>query len=188
MNSLFIAVGAAVFYVLAYHTYGKYLARRIFRLNPDAVCPSEALKDDVDFVPTRKPILFGHHFTSIAGTGPIVGPAIAIIWGWVPALIWVLLGSILMGAVHDFGAMVVSLRNRGRSIGDVAAGIINRRVRVLFLVIIFFELWIVVAVFGLVIAIVFNMYPQAVIPVWLEIPIAVWLGHMIYRRGRLTCP
>ncbi len=188
MNSLFIAVGAAVFYVLAYHTYGKYLARRIFRLNPDAVCPSEALKDDVDFVPTRKPILFGHHFTSIAGTGPIVGPAIAIIWGWVPALIWVLLGSILMGAVHDFGAMVVSLRNRGRSIGDVAAGIINRRVRVLFLVIIFFELWIVVAVFGLVIAIVFNMYPQAVIPVWLEIPIAVWLGHMIYRRGRAHLP
>ncbi|MCP4682617.1 MAG: carbon starvation protein A, partial [Desulfobacterales bacterium] len=144
MNSLVLALGAAILYLIAYHTYGKYLGRKIFKLNPDAVCPSEELQDDKDFVPTKKPILFGHHFTSIAGTGPIVGPAIAIIWGWVPALIWILIGSIFMGAVHDFGAMVVSLRNQGRSIGDVASDIINKRVRTLFLIIIFFELWIVV--------------------------------------------
>ncbi|MBW1720364.1 MAG: carbon starvation protein A, partial [Deltaproteobacteria bacterium] len=121
--------------------------------------------------------------TSIAGTGPIVGPAIAIIWGWVPAVIWVIFGSIFMGAVHDFGSMVVSLRNQGRSIGDIASDVINKRVRTLFLIIIFFELWIVVAIFGVVIAVVFNMFPQAVIPVWLEIPIALWLGHMIYKKG-----
>ena len=141
------------------------------------------MRDDVDFVPAKKEVLFGHHFTSIAGTGPIVGPAIAIIWGWVPAVLWVVLGSIFMGAVHDFGSLVVSMRAKGRSIGDLVSDLINPRVRQLFLWIIFFELWIVVAIFALIIAIVFGMYPQAVIPVWLEIPIAVWLGYMIYKRG-----
>ena len=183
MNSLYLAFGIAVLFLIAYHTYGKFLARKIFKLNPDAVCPSKELQDNIDFVPTQKSILFGHHFTSIAGTGPIVGPAIAIIWGWVPAVIWVIFGSIFMGAVHDFGSMVVSLRNQGRSIGDIASDVINKRVRTLFLIIIFFELWIVVAIFGVVIAVVFNMFPQAVIPVWLEIPIALWLGHMIYKKG-----
>ncbi|MBW1995802.1 MAG: carbon starvation protein A, partial [Deltaproteobacteria bacterium] len=183
MNSLVIVVGAVILYIIAYRTYGKYLGSKIFKLDPEAVCPSKEFQDNVDFVPTQKPILFGHHFTSIAGTGPIVGPAIAIIWGWVPALIWVLVGSIFMGAVHDFGAMVVSLRNRGRSIGDIAADIVNKRVRTLFLLIIFFELWIVVAIFGVVIAVIFIKYPGAVLPVWLEIPIAVWLGHMVYKKG-----
>jgi len=183
MNSLLLTVGAAVLYIAAYHTYGKFLSRKIFKLDPAAVCPSKEFQDNVDFVPTKKPILFGHHFTSIAGTGPIVGPAIGIIWGWVPALVWIVFGSILMGAVHDFGALVISLRNQGRSIGDVAADLVNKRVRTLFLLIIFFELWIVVAIFGVVIAVVFTMFPQAVLPVWLEIPIALWLGHMIYKKG-----
>jgi carbon starvation protein len=188
MNSLILAVAAGILYLIAYHTYGKYLGRKIFKLNPEAVCPSVELRDNVDYVPTQKPILFGHHFTSIAGTGPIVGPAIAIIWGWVPAMIWIFLGSVFMGAVHDFGAMVVSLRNQGRSIGDIAKDVINPRVRTLFLLIIFFELWIVVAIFGVVIAVVFNMFPQAVIPIWLEIPIAVWLGYMVYKKGAPHLP
>lgn len=188
MNSLVLAIGAAILYLIAYHTYGKYLGRKIFKLNPEAVCPSKEFQDNIDFVPTQKPILFGHHFTSIAGTGPIVGPAVAIIWGWVPAMVWILVGSIFMGAVHDFGAMVVSLRNQGRSIGDIASDVINRRVRILFLLIIFFELWIVVAIFGVVIGVVFTLYPQAVIPVWLEIPIAIWLGHMIYKKGAAHLP
>ncbi|MBW2208806.1 MAG: carbon starvation protein A, partial [Deltaproteobacteria bacterium] len=116
------------------------------------------------------------------------GPAVAIIWGWVPAMIWILVGSIFMGAVHDFGAMVVSLRNQGRSIGDLASDIVNKRVRILFLLIIFFELWIVVAIFGVVIAVVFKIYPGAVLPVFMEIPIALWLGHMIYKKGAAHLP
>ncbi len=183
MNSLFLAIGAAALYLIAYHTYGKYLGSKIFKLNPDAVCPSKELQDDVDFVPTKKPILFGHHFTSIAGVGPIVGPAIAIIWGWVPCMIWIVFGSIFMGAVHDFGAMVVSLRSQGRSIGDLASEVISKRVRILFLLIIFFLLLIVVAIFGVIIAVVFKMFPQSVLPVFLEIPIALWLGYMIYKKG-----
>ncbi len=188
MNSLILASGAGLLYIVAYHAYGKYLGRRVFKLNPDAVCPSQELRDDIDYIPTQKSILFGHHFTSIAGTGPIVGPAIAIIWGWVPALVWILVGSIFMGAVHDFGAMVVSLRNQGRSIGDIASDIISNRVRTLFLIIIFFELWIVVAIFGVIIAVVFTMFPQAVLPVWFEIPIAIGLGYMINQKGAAHLP
>jgi len=184
MNSLVLAGLMMAGYVLAYHTYGKFLACKIFKLNPEAVCPSTALQDNHDFVPTKKEILFGHHFTSIAGLGPIVGPAIAIIWGWVPAAIWVFFGSIFFGAVHDFGALVISLRANGRSIGDLAADIINKRVRTLFLLIIFFELWIVIAVFALVIAILFTMYPIAVIPVWFELVIAFYLGHLIYKKRK----
>jgi carbon starvation protein len=170
-------------YFVAYQTYGKYLGRKIFKLNPEAVPPSTTLRDDHDFVPTKKHILFGHHYTSIAGLGPIGGPAIAIIWGWVPAVLWVFLGSIFFGAVHDFGALVVSMRAQGRSIGDLTSDIINRRVRTLFLLIIFFLLWIVIAIFGLIVAILFTMYPIAVIPVWFEIVIALYLGHLIYKKG-----
>lgn len=183
MNSLIIAGIMFAGYIIAYNTYGKFLANKIFKIDADAVCPSEELRDNVDFVPTNKHVLFGHHFTSIAGLGPIVGPAIAIIWGWVPAVLWVFLGSIFMGAVHDFGSLVVSLRGKGRSIGDLAADIINPRVRTLFLLIILFELWIVIAVFALIIAILFDMYPQAVLPVWFQIPIAVYLGYLIYKKG-----
>src|SRR5690606_14262193 len=110
MQTLLIAVGAGIAFIIAYHTYGRWLGSRIFNLAADAVCPSERLRDDNDYVPTPKSVVFGHHFTSIAGTGPIVGPALAVMWGWLPALLWVLFGSIFIGAVHDMGALVVSLR------------------------------------------------------------------------------
>ncbi len=184
MATVLMAMGSLVFYLIAYHTYGRWLARKIFALDPEAKTPSVAQQDGVDYVPSRKEVVFGHHFTSIAGTGPIVGPAIAIIWGWLPALIWVLVGSVVMGAVHDFGALVLSLRNRGISIADLAGSVICRRARVLLMAVVFFELLIVVAIFAMVIASVFAIYPQSVIPVWLEIPIALALGVIITRaRG-----
>ena len=184
MNSLLIAGLAAVLYLVSYHTYGRFLAKKIFKVDPEAKCPSETHHDGIDFVATDKLVLFGHHFTSIAGTGPIVGPAIAIIWGWVPALVWILIGSIFMGAVHDFGSMIISLRHEGRSIGDIAGDIINARVKFLFMLIIFFALWIVVAIFGVVIASVFSIFPESVLPVWLQLPIAIGLGFMVYKRGK----
>jgi len=184
MNSLLLALTALILYIIAYRTYGRFLARRIFKIDPTARCPSETHHDGVDFVATDKLVLFGHHFTSIAGTGPIVGPAIAIIWGWLPALIWILVGSIFMGAVHDFGSMIISMRNEGRSIGDLAGSIISPRVKVLFMLIIFFALWIVIAIFGVVIASVFSLFPAAVLPVWLQLPIAIWLGVMVYKKGK----
>ena len=151
MAAVFMALGAFALYIVAYYTYGRWLARRIFQIDPEGVTPAVELEDGVDYVPSRKEVVFGHHFTSIAGTGPIVGPAIAIIWGWLPALLWVLLGSILMGAVHDFGALVISLRHKGVSIADLTGAIIGRRARVLFMAVVFFELLIVVAIFALVI-------------------------------------
>ncbi len=174
--SLVIALAAFVLYIIAYNTYGRYLARKLFRLDPHAHTPAHELSDGVDYVPSRKQIVFGHHFTSIAGTGPIVGPALAIIWGWVPALIWIVVGSIFMGAVHDFGSLVVSMRHKGRSLADVCDELINPRVRFLFLTIVTFGLIIVIAIFCLVIASIFEKSPRAVIPVWCEIPIAIGLG------------
>jgi len=189
MTTLLIAVGAFVGYIVAYHTYGRWLARRVFGLDPSAPVPSQQLRDDVDFIPTKKSVIFGHHFTSIAGTGPIVGPAIAVFWGWLPALLWVVFGSIFIGAVHDFGALVVSIRNRGQTIGEVAGRLITPRAKVLMLSILFMALTIVLAIFGLVIASVFKLYPESVLSVWIEIPIAIAIGFWVYRRqGQLLIP
>lgn len=183
MNTLLIALGSMVAYLIAYHTYGRWLARKIFQLNPTAVTPSVEFNDDVDFVPTDKSVLFGHHFTSIAGTGPIVGPAIAVMWGWLPALVWVLLGSILVGAVHDFGSLVVSIRSKGQTVGDVAGRVLNKRVRLLFLLILFMALTIVLAIFGLVIAAVFKQYPASIFPCLVQIPIAMAIGAWLHRKN-----
>ncbi|HEG42625.1 MAG TPA: carbon starvation protein A [Phycisphaerales bacterium] len=183
MDALLLLVVCGGGFLLAYHTYGRFLARKIFKLDADAMVPSREFEDGVDYVPAQKGVIFGHHFTSIAGTGPIVGPAIGIIWGWLPALLWVLLGSIFMGAVHDFGALVVSMRNEGKSISEVAAKYINPRVRFIFFAIVFLCLLIVIAIFGVVIATVFTTFPSSVIPVWLQIPIAVGLGRAVYKKG-----
>jgi carbon starvation protein len=183
MQSLLIAVLSAIGFLLAYHLYGRWLGRRIFRLSGEARCPSHAFRDDADFCPTHPAVVFGHHFTSIAGTGPIVGPAIAILWGWLPALVWVLLGSVFIGAVHDFGSLVVSLRNNGQTVGDIAGRMLNPRVRLLFLLVLFMALTIVLAIFGLVIAAVFRQYPSSIMPCTLQIPIAVAIGYLIHRKG-----
>ena len=183
MQTLLIAVGALVLYIVAYNTYGRWLARKIFKLNPESATPSHELRDDVDYVPTNKFVLFGHHFTSIAGTGPIVGPALAVIWGWVPALLWVLFGSIFIGAVYDFGALVVSIRNRGQTVGDVAERVLAPRTRFLFLALLFLALTIVLAIFGLVIAAVFGMYPASIVPCLVQIPLAIAIGVWLHRKG-----
>lgn len=183
MSSLFLAILCFSAYLVAYNTYGRYLARKIFQLQPNRATPAHRLQDGLDFVPTRKDVLFGHHFTSIAGTGPIVGPAIGVIWGWLPALLWVVLGPILIGAIHDMGALVISVRNDGKSIAQVIGTTISPRVRKLFFIIIFFELWIVIAIFALIIAVLFGMYPHAVLAVWIEVPIALWVGYRVRRRN-----
>ena len=184
MGALAIMVIAFAGYIIMYHLYGKYIGQKIFNLSGDNKVPSREFEDGTDFVPTKKEVIFGHHFTSIAGTGPIVGPAIAVIWGWVPAILWVFIGSIVLGAVHDFGALIISLRNQGKSISEYTAKYVNNRTKFLFFLIVFLELWIVIAIFGLVIAVVFSMYPTSVLPVWLEIPIALYLGHLMYKKGK----
>jgi len=110
-----------------------------------------------------------------------------VIWGWVPALLWVIFGSIFAGAVHDFGALVLSMRHEGKSIGDITGTVVSPRARTLFFIIIFFCLWIVIAIFALLMVNLFVQYPQCVFPIWFEIPIAMGLSYYLYqRKGNLT--
>lgn len=181
MNGIILALFGFILFFFAYTFYSKFLSEKIYSLDPSRVTPAHQFNDGTDFVPTRKHILFGHHYVSIAGAAPIVGPAIAVIWGWLPALLWCVLGTILIGAVHDFGALAISLRHQGRSIGDVIADVVGKRARNLFLWIIFFLLIIVVAVFAIIIAIMFTWWPTCVIPLLSEIPIAIMVALLIYK-------
>jgi carbon starvation protein len=185
MNALVIALGSAAALWLGYRFYGRFVTRHVYGAGdkPDEVMPSHARRDGVDFVPTRRSILFGHHYVTIAGAGPIVGPAVAVTWGWLPALLWVVLGSIFIGAVHDLGALVASVRNKGRTIGDLAADIMTPRVRLLFLAFIALALWVVLAVFAFVIGALFAAKPESVLAVWIEVPLAMFVGYMVYKRN-----
>ncbi len=183
MGALLIMILAFAGYLIMYKLYGTYVGNKVFAISDDNTAPAVEFEDGTDFVPTKKEVIFGHHFTSIAGTGPIVGPAIAIIWGWVPALLWVFIGSIMMGAVHDFGSLLISMRNKGKSISEYTALYLSSRTRLVIFFVIFIEIWIIVSIFGLVMAVLFKMFPGTVLPVWLEIPIAMYVGYVVYKKG-----
>ena len=144
--------------------------------------PSSSFEDGVDYIPTKKHILFGHHFTSIAGAAPIVGPCVAAYWGWFPALLWILIGTVFMGAVHDFGALVTSVKEKGRSIADIASSTISNRARTMFLIFVILLVWLVLAVFAMVIADLFVSIPSSVIPINIQIIIAIIMGFLIYKK------
>jgi carbon starvation protein len=182
LNAALLAALVFGLFALGYRYYSGFLSRKIFQIAEDEPVPAREFEDGVDYVPTEKHVLWGHHYTSIAGAAPIVGPAIAVIWGWLPALIWVALGTVFMGAAHDFAALVISLRNRGRSIGEVAGSVINPRVRTLFLLIISFLIWIVLAVFAFIIGTLFVSNPGAIFPINVQILLAIALGWLVYRR------
>ncbi|MFB3147555.1 MAG: carbon starvation protein A [Thermodesulfobacteriota bacterium] len=183
MNAALLAIIVLILYFLAYRYYSKFLANKIFRLSDDEVTPAHEKNDGMDFVPSNKHVLFGHHFASIAGAAPIIGPAIAVFWGWVPAIIWVVLGTIFMGAVHDFSALVISVREKGRSVGDLAGILINPRARTLFLLIVYFLIFFVIAVFAYAIASLFVAFPESVLPVNFQIIVAVIIGFLFYKKG-----
>ena len=179
MNTLLLTFLAFSGYIAAYFLYGKYISGKLFGIKDTINVPAHNFKDNVDYVPTKKHILFGHHFTTIAGLGPIVGPAIGIIWGWLPAFIWVFFGSIFMGAFHDFASLVISERSEGKTIGELTGDLIGRSTRIVFQSIMQFLLWIVLAVFAMIVGVLFNMYPESVFPIWMQIPIALALGWII---------
>ncbi|MBZ0267530.1 carbon starvation protein A [bacterium] len=192
MSALVLAILSAIAFVAAYRFYGGWLRRVVLRVGDDEPTPANELRDGVDYVPTRRSVLFGHHFASIAGLGPILGPAIAVIWGWVPAVLWIVFGTIFIGGVHDFSTLVLSLRNRGRSIGDIASDVLSPRARTLFLVIIFFLMSLAMGVFVLVIATLFTdapadgklhpeSHPEAVLPVAILLVVAVGMGLAMTR-------
>ena len=189
---------AFVAYFLGYLFYARFLARRVFALDPEAVTPAHELADGVDYVPTQRYVLFGHHWASITGLSPMLGPAVAVIWGWLPAMLWVVLGALFVGCVHDFGALVVSMRARGMSIGKVTEGIIGPRAKTLFHLIIFFGIALAMGVFVYVIAVLFSVsdrwdaadpladpasFPTAVLPSAVLIVLAMAMGWLLYRKG-----
>jgi carbon starvation protein len=191
MNASILAIIGLCAFFMAFRIYAKYLSIQVFQIDKeiDENTPANNLRDGIDYVPTKKNILFGHHFSSIAGAAPIVGPAVAAIWGWVPAVLWIIFGVIFIGACHDFGALVLSMKNKGQSIALVSEKLLNKRVRTLFLTVIFFLVWMVIAVFVLVIANLFIKFPAAVLPVNFEIIIALIMGWFINKGGKsLTIP
>ena len=183
MNSVLLALFGFLVFFLGFRFYSTWLSKRIYGLDADIKTPAHEFRDDVDFLPTKKHILFGHHFTSIAGAAPIIGPCVAAYWGWLPAILWVVLGTVFMGTVHDFGALVMSVKEKGKSIADISAGIINGRVRVLFLIFVVLLVWLVLAVFAMAIADLFVAIPTSVLPINIEIVLAVGVGWMIYKKG-----
>ncbi|MEX1361882.1 MAG: carbon starvation protein A [Nannocystaceae bacterium] len=191
MSPALVALCAFAAYFVGYRVYSRFLARDVFHLDDSRPTPAHTLRDEVDYVPTRPSILFGHHFASITGLAPMLGPAVAVIWGWVPAVLWVVFGALLVGCVHDFSAMVVSVRNDGKSVGEVARSVISPRARTLFHLIIFFGVALAMGVFVYVIARLFSLelapghpgYPQAVLPSGLLIVVAMIGGWLLYRRG-----
>jgi len=180
MNVSMVIIVGLVFYLLLYHIYGKYLQKEVVKAG-DQPTPAVRLYDGVDFVPANRYVLFGHHFASIAGAAPIVGPAIGIAWGWVPALLWVWLGNAFIGAVHDYLALMSSVRYDGHSIQWIAGRVIKKRTGYIFAWFIFFVLILVVAAFGSVLGKIFVKNPAVPSAYFLKIIAGLILGVLLYR-------
>ncbi|MCH2464101.1 MAG: carbon starvation protein A, partial [Gemmatimonadetes bacterium] len=181
MSAIIPALIGMVAIALGYFFYSKFIAEKIYQLDPDFETPAHTLRDDVDFIPTNRIVLWGHHFTAVAGAAPIIGPAIAVIWGWLPAFIWVIGGTVFFAGVHDFGAIWASVRNQGRSVGSLTGDVVSVRARTLFMIVIFFLLMMVNAVFAVAISNAFVATPSSVIPAWTAIAVAVVIGVLIYK-------
>ena len=185
VSPLLAALICIAAYVTAYRVYARFLAERVFALDPSRPTPAVSLRDDIDYVPANRYVLFGHQYASITGLSPMLGPAIAVIWGWLPAMLWVVLGAIFVGAVHDFGALVVSIRARGMSLGNVTENLVGARGKTLFHLVIFFLIALAMGVFVHVIAVLFSpdFYPEAVLPSGVLILVAAIMGLAVHRGG-----
>ncbi|MGV0375293.1 carbon starvation CstA family protein [Corynebacterium hadale] len=181
MNSLLLVIIGLAMMVAGYLLYSRFLGRSVFKLSDAFRTPAHTMEDGVDYVPTNKYVLWGHHFTSVAGAAPIIGPAVAVIWGWLPAFLWVTLGTVFFAGMHDLGALWASQRHKGQSIGTLSGRYIGARGRNLFLVVIFLLLLMVNTAFAVVISNLLIATPSAVIPTWGAIIVAVLIGQAIYR-------
>ena len=177
--SILIIVSVCAFF-LAYITYGAFLAKKL-GLDPTKQTPAHSRRDGVDYVPARAPVLLGHHFASIAGAAPIIGPVTAAAFGWVPVALWIIFGGIFMGAVHDFTSLVASIRHGGRSIGEIINDNVGPTGKRLFGIFAWLTLVLIIAVFAIVIANTFVAVPAAGSASVLFMIIAVVFGFTVYR-------
>jgi carbon starvation protein len=185
MSSVFIVIFGLVGFSIGWFFYSKFIATKIYRLDPNYVTPAHQFNDGVDYVPTNKYVLWGAHFTAVAGAAPIAGPAIAVYWGWAPALLWVTFGSMFFAGVHDMGALWASTRHGAKSIGALSESVVGKRTRALFMIVIFFLLVLVNAVFSTIIATDMVIFPTSVFPAWAAIPVAVAIGFLIRKNYNL---
>jgi carbon starvation protein len=182
MNSLILALIAIVLFSLGYRFYGRII-EKLWGVDPSRKTPAVEHFDGIDYVPAKHwTVLFGHHFASIAGAGPIIGPVIAaMVWGWFPAVIWLIAGSIFLGGVHDFSTFMVSLRHRGKSVADVAQSVMGFRAKMIFAMFVWLALVLVIAVFAAVAARTLSTTPEVVIPTFGVVGVAVLVGLLMYR-------
>jgi carbon starvation protein len=175
MSLSFLLIISAVILLLAYRFYGKYVYKK-FGLNDDHPAPSHTHRDGIDYEPSKPIVVLGHHFASIAGAGPIVGPIIAVTFGWIPAVIWILVGGIFFGAVHDLGSMAASLKSDGKSIGVIIRNQIGVKGKQLFIIFSFSTLILVIGVFSDIIAKTFVSNPGVASASILFILLAIAFG------------
>ena len=197
MNAMLVVTVGIAILVVGYIFYGGWLAKQ-WGVDDSKVTPAHELEDGMDYVPAKAPVLMGHHFSSIAGAGPINGPIQAAVFGWVPVVLWILIGGIFFGAVHDYGSLFASIRHKGQSLGEVVAVNIGERAKKLFLVFSYLTLVLVVAAFASIVAGTFEAkYTEAgavdlaasatnasvaMISI-LFILMAIVFGLLVYRRG-----
>ncbi len=182
MNSIIIVTGVFILFILGYRFYALKI-EKILDVNPQRKTPAYEKSDGVDFVPARHwTILFGHHFSSIAGAAPIIGPIIAVsIWGWVPSVLWIVLGCIFLGGVHDFGALMCSVHHKGSTIAEIVKYILSDKAKLIFSVFVLLALILVVAVFAFFCAKTFVADPKIVLPSLGLIPVAIFVGWLLYK-------
>ncbi|MDI9495471.1 MAG: carbon starvation protein A [Bacillota bacterium] len=182
MSSLVLIIGSIVVFLVGYVTYGGYLAKQ-WGVDPTIKTPAHEMNDGIDYVPTKPAVLLGHHFASIAGAGPINGPIQAAIFGWVPVLLWIVLGSIFVGGVHDYGSLFASVRHKGKSIGEVIHANMGKKGMMLFSIFAWLTLLLVVAAFTNIVASTFASVPAAASSSLMFIVLAIVFGYLVYRKG-----
>ncbi len=189
MNAAIIIIFGIAWFIFAYFWYGNIIKTKLIKSDDKTTTPSHEINDGKDYVPTKSPILFGHHFSSIAGAGPIVGPILAFAWfGWLPALIWILIGSVFMGAVHDYTALMASVRNKGTSIVEISEKAVSPLARNIFGIFVWLALILVQAVFASLTAKTLAQQPAIVLPTFGVIFIALIFGYMVNRKGLHIVP
>lgn len=198
MNSLLLLIICIAILVLGYIFYGGWLCKQWGVGDSKKQTPAHEMEDGVDYVPAKAPVLMGHHFSSIAGAGPITGPIGAAMFGWVPVVLWILVGGIFFGGVHDFGALFASIRHKGQSIGEIISSNMSKRAKMLFTIFAYLTLILVVAAFASIVATTFGAVvdeagaidkaasatnASVAMVSLLFIVIAIIFGFMVYRRN-----
>ncbi|MCK5852954.1 carbon starvation protein A [bacterium] len=182
MNSSFLIIAGLISFILAYRFYAKKLYK-VFGIDNSKSTPAHTMADGVDYCSARMPVLLGHHFSSIAGAAPIIGPIVAVAYGWGPVFIWIILGSIFLGAVHDLSSIIVSIRHSGKSIGEVIEKYLGHSGKVLFLIFCVSALILVIAVFMAVVAKTFVVAPATATSSFLYILLAIVFSLCINKLG-----